>query len=283
MPRLSPSTTSETDTLLDELLEEIAQKLRSGDAIDVEKYAHEHPHLAEPLHRLLPGIEALVDLGHSAEPSHSAFRTPHSALAGTLGDFRIVRELGRGGMGVVYEAEQISLCRRVAVKVLPFAAVLDKRHLARFENEARAAATLEHPHIVPVYGVGEERGIHYYAMRLIRGQSLAEAILGMRSAECGIRNDGGMRSDEGAASENSELRIPHSRLCPSPPSRRSTLAIPAPTSALSPRSALKLPAPCTTPTSGASCTVTSSPRTSCSTTRARLGSPTSASPGSRAA
>jgi len=79
-------------------------------------------------------------------------------------------------MGIVYEAEQISLSRRVALKVLPFAATMDPRHLHRFQNEARAAANLEHPHIVPVYGVGCERGVHYYAMKFIDGQSLAGLI-----------------------------------------------------------------------------------------------------------
>src|SRR5262249_15971449 len=73
-------------------------------------------------------------------------------------------------------AEQVSLSRRVALKVLPFAATMDPRHLQRFQNEARAAASLEHPHIVPVYGVGCERGVHYYAMKFIDGQSLAEVI-----------------------------------------------------------------------------------------------------------
>ncbi len=79
-------------------------------------------------------------------------------------------------MGVVYEAEQISLGRRVALKVLPFAAMLDRQQLARFKNEARAAATLDHPNIVAIYSVGCERGVHYYAMQLIEGQSLAQVI-----------------------------------------------------------------------------------------------------------
>ena len=92
-----------------------------------------------------------------------------------LGDFHLIREIGRGGMGVVYEAEQCSLRRRVALKVLPFAALLDQRRLTRFQNEARAAAMLKHPNIVSVYSVGCERGIHYYAMELIEGQNLCEA------------------------------------------------------------------------------------------------------------
>src|SRR5207245_3539962 len=93
-----------------------------------------------------------------------------------LGDFRIVRELGRGGMGVVYEAVQLSLGRRVALKVLPFAAALDAKQLQRFKNEAQAAAHLHHTNIVPVYAVGVERGVHFYAMQLIAGQNLAAVI-----------------------------------------------------------------------------------------------------------
>jgi serine/threonine protein kinase len=112
-----------------------------------------------------------------------------------LGDFRILREVGRGGMGVVYEAEQLSLGRRVALKVLPFAATMDPRHLQRFQNEARAAASLEHPHIVPVYGVGCERGVHYYAMKFIDGLSLAEIIAGMND-ESRMTNDERLTNNE---------------------------------------------------------------------------------------
>src|SRR5205807_3918717 len=92
-------------------------------------------------------------------------------------------EAGRGGMGVVYEAEQISLGRRVALKVLPFAATLDPRHLQRFHNEARAAASLQHTHIVPIFAVGCERGVHYYAMQFIEGRTLAALIDELRKGE----------------------------------------------------------------------------------------------------
>src|SRR5262249_28215525 len=93
-----------------------------------------------------------------------------------LGDFRILREIGRGGMGVVYEAEQLSLGRRIALKVLPFALTLDPRQLQRFKNEARAAAQLHHQHIVPVYSVGCERSVHFYARQSVGGQGLAGGI-----------------------------------------------------------------------------------------------------------
>jgi hypothetical protein len=97
-----------------------------------------------------------------------------------LGDYRIVSEVGRGGMGVVYEAVQLSLGRRVALKVLPFAATMDPRQLQRFHNEARAAASLDHPHIVKVHAVGQERGVHYYAMQFIVGRTLADFIAQQR-------------------------------------------------------------------------------------------------------
>jgi tetratricopeptide (TPR) repeat protein/serine/threonine protein kinase len=117
-----------------------------------------------------------------------------------LGDFRIIRELGRGGMGIVYEAEQVSLGRRVALKVLPFAATMDPRHLQRFHNEARAAACLQHQHIVPVFSVGSERGVHFYAMQFIDGQPLSEVVRQLRQEEQNQR--GGPRPKEAPASQD---------------------------------------------------------------------------------
>ncbi len=100
---------------------------------------------------------------------------------GRIGDFRLVREVGRGGMGVVYEAEQISLRRRVALEGLyrsPQRSILDNS--GSFRNEAQAAARLHHTAVVPIYAVGVESGVHYYAMQFIDGQSLAELIEGLR-------------------------------------------------------------------------------------------------------
>src|SRR5262249_38116918 len=98
-----------------------------------------------------------------------------------IGDYQLVREIARGGMGIVYEARQRSLDRRVALKVLPFAATLDPRALGRFQQESLAAAKLDHPHIVHIHNVGSDRGIHYYAMQYIEGQSLAQVIHEMAS------------------------------------------------------------------------------------------------------
>jgi eukaryotic-like serine/threonine-protein kinase len=116
-----------------------------------------------------------------------------SPAIGQLGDFQLVREIGRGGMGVVYEALQVSLDRRVALKLLPFAAAMDPRQMQRFRNEARAAAHLRHENIVPVFAVGEERGVHYYAMQLVEGRSLAALISELR----GPPASGGSNSNAG--------------------------------------------------------------------------------------
>src|SRR5207244_12227998 len=115
--------------------------------------------------------------------------SPKTPELGQLGEYRLSREVGRGGMGIVYEAHQISLNRRVALKVLPFAAALDPKQLQRFKNEAQAAAQLHHNFIVPVYAVGYERGIHYYAMQFIEGQSLAAMIRELRQISASRQPD----------------------------------------------------------------------------------------------
>src|SRR5262245_6244212 len=172
-------TNSQTDPSLELLIDELADRLQAGELIDFEAYADQHPDHAEQLRKLVPALAMMVHLKRSAVlgAARSALldRSPELEL-GELGDFRLLREVGRGGMGIVYEAEQISLRRRVALKVLPFAATLDARQIQRFQVEAQAAACLHHPHIVPVHGVGCERGVHYYAMQLIDGQSLAAMI-----------------------------------------------------------------------------------------------------------
>src|SRR5262249_17024090 len=119
--------------------------------------------------------------------------------------FRILREVGRGGMGIVYEAEQISLGRRVALKVLPFAAALDARQLQRFKNEAHAAAHLQHTNIVPVYFVGCERGVHFYAMQFVEGQTLAALIRELRE-EAGLER-GSRMEDRGSKAGGSPLDL----------------------------------------------------------------------------
>jgi serine/threonine protein kinase len=158
---------------------ELVEAMNQGQSPDRTALLARFPEYGDRLERLIEAAEMVVDLGASGSvellPSARVEVTTPAEPQGQLGDFEILRELGRGGMGIVYEARQISLQRRVALKILPFASVLDPRQLQRFKNEALAAAQLNHPHIVDVIGVGCERGVHFYAMRLIDGQSLAEA------------------------------------------------------------------------------------------------------------
>jgi len=130
----------------------------------------------------VPTLMLVQQLGEKKDvlPEPGSQRIGNGDMPDQLGDFRIVREIGRGGMGVVYEAQQVSLKRRVALKVLPFAAVLDPRQLQRFQNEAQTAACLHHTNIVPVHAVGSERGVHFYAMQYIDGLSLAQVIEDLR-------------------------------------------------------------------------------------------------------
>src|SRR5215472_13610279 len=164
-------------------LEEYLAAAEAGTAPPREQFLARYPELAEDLDACLA---ALRFIGRAAQGPRSvvaevAGAEPPEPATGQLGDFRLIREVGRGGMGVVYEAEQISLGRRVALKVLPFAATMDPRQLQRFHNEARAAAALHHTNIVPVYYVGCERAVHFYAMQFIDGRTLAAVIAELRT------------------------------------------------------------------------------------------------------
>ena len=164
---------------LAELLDRYAAALEMGDEAGGERLLAEHPHLQQHLSGHLESLQMLCRATHrvSQQVAPVADRGAHAAAhTATLGDYRIERELGRGGMGIVYEATQLSLRRSVALKVLPFAAVLDQKQVTRFRNEAQAAASLHHPHIVPVYAVGCERGVHYYSMQLIEGRTLEQML-----------------------------------------------------------------------------------------------------------
>jgi tetratricopeptide (TPR) repeat protein len=178
-------TTSEAEDesaqrLMGQVVEEFLERQAAGEQPDVESYARRYPQLGDVLRQMLPALQLMQmpSVGHCAEGEPPV-------LTGCLGDFRLVREIGHGGMGVVYEAEQISLGRRVALKVLPFASTLDARQLQRFKNEAQAAAHLHHTNIVPVFATGCERGVHYYAMQLIDGHTLTALIHEMRQQKQG--------------------------------------------------------------------------------------------------
>jgi WD40 repeat protein/serine/threonine protein kinase len=165
------------ESLLGEIADDFLARIDRGQRPEIEAYARQHPELAAVIREVFPALAAMRECSPASPVGVGEAPAPQASHP--LGDYRIVRELGRGGMGVVYEAEQLSLGRHVALKVLPFAAALDHKQLQRFKNEAQAAANLHHANIVPVHGIGCERGVHYYAMQLIEGQSLAELIAEM--------------------------------------------------------------------------------------------------------
>ena len=203
-----PSGQSErSEAVLAEIVEEVANKFHAGEAVKVERYVEAHPELADQLRQLVPALQVLADLGHSVTSGQKVAVLPtdvHTTELGELGDFRLLAEVGRGGMGIVYEAVQISLNRRVALKVLPFAATMDPKQLQRFKNEAQAAAHLHHTNIVPVHAVGCERGVHYYAMQYIDGQTVAALIRELRKL-AGLEGAGASDSLTPASSLASEL------------------------------------------------------------------------------
>ena len=162
----SPASTAGNEPIVDDapLAEQaaaLAERLKRGDVIDP------HDCENEELRSLLPAIRMMASWSERSR-TDSAIRC--------LGDFRMVRELGRGGMGIVYEAVQISLGRRVALKVLQGSVALNPTRLRRFQIEAQAAAGLRHPHIVPVFATGSEDGIAYYAMQYIECRDLSRII-----------------------------------------------------------------------------------------------------------
>jgi tetratricopeptide (TPR) repeat protein/tRNA A-37 threonylcarbamoyl transferase component Bud32 len=176
------SDSNSDNDLLGQLADEFVERHRRGEQPALTDYANRYPELAEQIRDLFSALIVLEDVRPG---QHRAVDAPAPPVAGEvpfrqLGDYRIVREIGRGGMGVVYEAEQEALGRRVALKVLPPEAMRDPRHLHRFQREARAAARLHHTHIVPVFGVGEDSGTHYYVMQYIEGRPLDEVLAELR-------------------------------------------------------------------------------------------------------
>ncbi|MCA8950877.1 MAG: protein kinase, partial [Planctomycetes bacterium] len=161
--------TSSGEEPLHELVDEYVERRRGGEALDPAEFAARAGSRAGELAELLQSVDMLERAGG-----------PSTTRPGDrLGEFRIVRELGRGGMGIVFEAEHVALQRQVALKVLDATALGDPSRIERFHREARAAARLHHTNIVPVYGTGSHGGLHFYAMQLIDGCSL-DRVLAVR-------------------------------------------------------------------------------------------------------
>jgi WD40 repeat protein/serine/threonine protein kinase len=199
--------------LVEALVEEFLDRQQRGEHPTIEEYEAKHPELAEELRELLEAVAVVRDLKPSSRDATGslvgpASETPESLPPEQVGDYRILREIGRGGMGVVYEAEQESLGRRVALKVLPQPIARDGTALSRFRREARSAARLHHTNIVPVFEVGQDGAICYYAMQFIHGQGLDAVIEDLRR----YREQGTFSPAGGQAPPSERVRIAQSML-----------------------------------------------------------------------
>ncbi|MDY0168005.1 MAG: protein kinase [Thermoguttaceae bacterium] len=188
------------------LADEFAARSRQGQSPSISEYVAKYPLYAEQIRQLFPAVAMMEQLRAEEDSQrNSAGRCTKSFdVPERIGDFDIIRQIGRGGMGVVYEAEQRSLARRVAVKVLPEQVLLGSHRLDRFRREAQIAARLRHTAIVPVFGVGEQGGLHYYVMPLVRGVGLDEIIAALRAER--TASDNGQAPSNHAPAELCDFR-----------------------------------------------------------------------------
>jgi WD40 repeat protein/serine/threonine protein kinase len=194
----SSSSSSDRDPL-EQLAAEFLDRRRGGEPVSPSEYAEQYPRWAEQILEFFPALEVMEGLKPGSRDQTDSFAGLAEA-AGTprlerLGEYRILREIGHGGMGVVYEAIQESLGRRVALKILPMHGRIDATQMQRFQLEARSAARLHHPSIVPVYGVGEAGGIHYYVMQYIAGHGLDVILDDLRRLRTGEVGSGKSDTD----------------------------------------------------------------------------------------
>jgi WD40 repeat protein/serine/threonine protein kinase len=203
------SSSSERDPV-ERLADEFLERYRRGERPALTEYTDKYPHWAERIRKVFPalvlmeGIRPATGETTGADGGVPVLEEQHLEM---LGDYRILREVGRGGMGIVYEAEQESLGRHVALKVLPSQALLDSRHVQRFQREAKAAARLHHTNIVPVYGVGEEAGLHYYVMQFIQGLGLDEVLAEVRRVRQAKQGSGETASSARPSSRRKEVSV----------------------------------------------------------------------------
>ncbi|MEM6690784.1 MAG: protein kinase [Planctomycetota bacterium] len=160
-----------SQTELDQIAEKFSSAIRKGQTKSVDEFLEEYPDAPTELKELLDSVALIEGLKQDSSPTGNAASSPS---IDQLDDYQILREIGRGGMGIVFDAIHQSLGRRVALKVLSSSLLDDEKHLARFRREARAAARLRHTNIVPVFGVGQAGEHHYYVMDLIDGMSLKD-------------------------------------------------------------------------------------------------------------
>ena len=188
---MNPTAMNPTESIerhpFEELADEFVLKLRGGQSPSIEHYAQAYPEHAAMIRSVFPSLMIVEKVSakvtnESISPTLCATGSdPTQFVPKAFDDFEILQCIGQGGMGVVYEAIQGSLQRRVALKVIHAQASASPRSRERFRREAESAAGLHHTNIVPVYGSGEDHGLQYYAMQLIHGSTLADVIVSLRA------------------------------------------------------------------------------------------------------
>ena len=193
---------------LDMLADRFAKELRSGNSPAIEEYQKADPKLADEIAEVLSSVAMIEDLKRQSETNGESGDRLGSLEIERLGDYRIVREVGRGGMGIVYEAVHESLRRTVAIKVLPSRLFGDQAALSRFQKEAQAAANLHHSNIVNVFGVGEADGLNYYVMEFVNGITFADIVRKLaRKKKVELSVD--VPATHGQSEEAFEARVPN--------------------------------------------------------------------------
>jgi WD40 repeat protein/serine/threonine protein kinase len=187
---MSTSGSESTSDLVLELAEEFLGRYRAGQRPPLREYTERYPDLAGEIRHVFPAMAMMENIA-LADESLEGRRPGAATPLKQIGDFRVIREVGRGGMGVVYEAEQVSLGRHVALKVLPSQMLNDAKQRRRFEREARAAARLHHSNIVPIFGVGDHDETPYYVMQFIQGQGLDAVLDELRRLRSGAEGGNG--------------------------------------------------------------------------------------------
>ena len=177
----SDSISSDHEEQLAVILSDAADAVCRGEIVDMESICAEHPDLSQELRRLwgtLLGTDtagAIADEGPARDSDTSSWKS--LTLPTIIGDYELIEELGRGGMGVVFRARQISLDREVAIKMILRGRLASEADLQRFLAEASATARLQHPNIVPVYEAGDIEGRPFFSMQLVNGETLAERVI----------------------------------------------------------------------------------------------------------
>ncbi len=207
--------------LLEQIVADFTKRLRRGQHPAIGDYQQQFPNLSDEIEELLSSVAMIEQLKGESDPTPNNRKLlDRVSQLSQIGSYKIIREVGRGGMGVVFEAIHESLGRRVAIKVMPTPLVNGEKYVERFKREAQSAARLHHTNIVSVFGVGEKDGLHYYVMDFVDGQSLSEIVFGLNrrtgdttrngndSTKMDARLGGSCQSDTASENNDFELALP---------------------------------------------------------------------------